>query len=124
MQLADLGGDAFDELFVVGNLVVSVAAGLLVNLKGATPKPDQFEHLKIRRRLVNAAIKYHHGTTTLGFKFKGGVIVAVDSRASMGSYILFWERTITSNDGSRCRRRARLRRLQRRRPAPVPPDPS
>ena len=29
MQLADLGGDAFDELFVVGNLVVSVAAGLL-----------------------------------------------------------------------------------------------
>merc|ERR1719153_1622073 len=35
----------------------------------------------------NPAIKYHHGTTTLGFKFKGGVIVAVDSRASMGSYI-------------------------------------
>lgn len=35
----------------------------------------------------NPAIKYHHGTTTLGFKFKGGVIIAVDSRASMGSYI-------------------------------------
>lgn len=35
----------------------------------------------------NPAIKYHHGTTTLGFKFKGGVVVAVDSRASMGSYI-------------------------------------
>jgi len=35
----------------------------------------------------NSAIKYHHGTTTLGFKFKGGVIIAVDSRASMGSYI-------------------------------------
>jgi len=35
----------------------------------------------------NAAIKYHHGTTTLGFKFQGGVIIAVDSRASMGSYI-------------------------------------
>merc|ERR1712154_184376 len=35
----------------------------------------------------NAAIKYNHGTTTLGFKFKGGVIIAVDSRASMGSYI-------------------------------------
>jgi len=27
------------------------------------------------------------GTTTLGFKFKGGIIIAVDSRASMGSYI-------------------------------------
>lgn len=28
-----------------------------------------------------------HGTTTLGFKFQGGVIIAVDSRASAGSYI-------------------------------------
>merc|ERR1719197_260567 len=28
-----------------------------------------------------------HGTTTLAFKYKGGVIVAVDSRATMGSYI-------------------------------------
>jgi len=28
-----------------------------------------------------------HGTTTLSFIFKGGVIVAVDSRASMGPYI-------------------------------------
>jgi 20S proteasome subunit beta 5 len=35
----------------------------------------------------NPNIKYDHGTTTLGFKFKGGVIIAVDSRASMGSYI-------------------------------------
>ncbi len=35
----------------------------------------------------NPAIKYSHGTTTLAFKFQGGVIVAVDSRASMGSYI-------------------------------------
>ena len=34
-----------------------------------------------------AAIKYNHGTTTLGFKFQGGVVIAVDSRASMGSYI-------------------------------------
>lgn len=28
-----------------------------------------------------------HGTTTLAFKFQHGVIVAVDSRASAGSYI-------------------------------------
>jgi len=28
-----------------------------------------------------------HGTTTLAFVFNGGVLVAVDSRASMGSYI-------------------------------------
>ena len=32
-------------------------------------------------------IKMNHGTTTLAFKFKHGVIVAVDSRASAGSYI-------------------------------------
>lgn len=29
----------------------------------------------------------HIGTTTLGFVFQGGIIIAVDSRASMGSYI-------------------------------------
>lgn len=32
-------------------------------------------------------IKVNHGTTTLAFKFKDGVIIAVDSRASAGSYI-------------------------------------
>ncbi|XP_072920445.1 proteasome subunit beta type-8 [Hemitrygon akajei] len=32
-------------------------------------------------------IKINHGTTTLAFKFKHGVIVAVDSRASAGNYL-------------------------------------
>ncbi|KAI8909024.1 LMP X [Gorgonomyces haynaldii] len=32
-------------------------------------------------------IKIEHGTTTLAFKFKHGVVVAVDSRATGGSYI-------------------------------------
>jgi len=32
-------------------------------------------------------IHMEHGTTTLAFKFKEGVIVAVDSRATGGSYI-------------------------------------
>jgi len=35
----------------------------------------------------NPDIKFLHGTTTLGFIFNGGVLLAVDSRASMGSYI-------------------------------------
>lgn len=35
----------------------------------------------------NVSIQMHHGTTTLAFKFQHGVIVAVDSRASAGSYI-------------------------------------
>lgn len=32
-------------------------------------------------------IHFAHGTTTLAFRFQGGIIVAVDSRASMGQYI-------------------------------------
>ncbi|KAK7083101.1 Proteasome subunit beta type-5 [Halocaridina rubra] len=32
-------------------------------------------------------LNYAHGTTTLGFKFDGGVIMAVDSRATSGQYI-------------------------------------
>ncbi|XP_057210173.1 proteasome subunit beta type-8-like [Triplophysa rosa] len=32
-------------------------------------------------------IKLEHGTTTLAFKFQHGVMVAVDSRASSGSYV-------------------------------------
>ncbi|KAF9389028.1 Proteasome subunit beta type-5, partial [Podila verticillata] len=32
-------------------------------------------------------IRIQHGTTTLAFKFQGGIIVAVDSRASMGNQI-------------------------------------
>eukprot|EP00741_Cyanophora_paradoxa_P011207 tig00020554_g10827.t1 len=32
-------------------------------------------------------IEFAHGTTTLGFVFKHGVLIAVDSRASMGKYI-------------------------------------
>ena len=30
-------------------------------------------------------IKIKHGTTTLAFRFRGGVVVAVDSRATMGA---------------------------------------
>jgi len=29
----------------------------------------------------------HSGTTTLAFVFQGGVLMAVDSRATMGNYI-------------------------------------
>lgn len=32
-------------------------------------------------------MNFDHGTTTLGFKFKGGVILAVDSRATGGQFI-------------------------------------
>lgn len=32
-------------------------------------------------------IKIAHGTTTLAFRFKGGIVVAVDSRASAGNWV-------------------------------------
>lgn len=32
-------------------------------------------------------IKFDHGTTTLGFQYKGGIILAVDSRATGGQFI-------------------------------------
>ena len=34
-----------------------------------------------------ANIKMAHGTTTLGFMFKEGIIIAVDSRATQGAYV-------------------------------------
>ncbi|XP_023231133.1 proteasome subunit beta type-5-like [Centruroides sculpturatus] len=33
------------------------------------------------------SINYNKGTTTLAFKYKGGIVIAVDSRATSGSYI-------------------------------------
>lgn len=41
-----------------------------------------FQIFKIRK-----IADFHHGTTTLGFVFKEGVLLAVDSRASMGAFI-------------------------------------
>jgi len=37
--------------------------------------------------IAKGLMDFKKGTTTLGFRFKGGIIIAVDSRASMGSYI-------------------------------------
>jgi 20S proteasome subunit beta 5 len=35
----------------------------------------------------NAPIKLAHGTTTLAFRFQGGIIVCTDSRATAGNWI-------------------------------------
>ncbi|XP_063990020.1 proteasome subunit beta type-5 [Diachasmimorpha longicaudata] len=44
----------------------------------ASTPDDNGKHLKI---------KFDHGTTTLGFRYQGGVILAVDSRATGGQFI-------------------------------------
>lgn len=36
---------------------------------------------------ANQAVKFGKGTTTLAFKYNGGIIVSVDSRSTMGPYI-------------------------------------
>ncbi|XP_030374583.1 proteasome subunit beta type-5 [Scaptodrosophila lebanonensis] len=56
----------------------------------APPFANPVENLnKIQANADKTGIKieFDHGTTTLGFKFKGGVILAVDSRATGGQYI-------------------------------------
>lgn len=44
-------------------------------------------HLPGEKPLRVETIKQQHGTTTLGFIFKGGIILSVDSRSTMGGYI-------------------------------------
>ncbi|RSH85930.1 Proteasome subunit beta type-5 [Apiotrichum porosum] len=70
-----------------GNLDASGAvAGMDVP---GVPDPLAFLSMHTDSMSTNpqAKIKLAHGTTTLAFRFKGGIIVAVDSRATAGSYI-------------------------------------
>uniref|UniRef100_A0A8C2E7E9 Proteasome subunit beta type-8 n=1 Tax=Cyprinus carpio TaxID=7962 RepID=A0A8C2E7E9_CYPCA len=55
-------------------------------------------------------IDLNHGTTTLAFKFRHGVIVAVDSRASAGKYIgnIIFYQTIFSKFAADCQYWERL----------------
>ncbi|KAL6099349.1 psmb8 [Pungitius sinensis] len=51
------------------------------------PGVDPSGFLRSCNRDGGVSIDLNHGTTTLAFKFKHGVIVAVDSRASAGRYL-------------------------------------
>ena len=50
-------------------------------------KPENFVNSLKEDKMTKKLTEFKKGTTTLGFVFKGGIIIAVDSRASMGSYI-------------------------------------
>jgi len=69
-------GQLGDELFTVGHNQ-NIARFDLPNVTNL----DSFQ-----REAMDMA-KPKHGTTTLGFVFQGGVIIAVDSRATMGQTI-------------------------------------
>jgi len=49
--------------------------------------PDTFCMDVLKTGAAPGLMDFKKGTTTLGFVFDGGIIIAVDSRASMGSYI-------------------------------------
>ena len=51
-----------------------------------SPQPVEFLR-SVTTGKGGVKIEFAHGTTTLAFKFKHGVIVAVDSRATAGSWI-------------------------------------
>jgi len=51
------------------------------------PRPMAFNADMKAAGTAPGLFDFKHGTTTLGFVFQGGIIIAVDSRASMGSYI-------------------------------------
>lgn len=50
-------------------------------------QPETFNEDMRKSGCCPGLMDFKHGTTTLGFVFQGGIIIAVDSRASMGSYI-------------------------------------
>jgi 20S proteasome subunit beta 5 len=49
--------------------------------------PGRFLRDAFERSDSPAPIEMRHGTTTLGFTYKNGVVIAVDSRATQGSYV-------------------------------------
>lgn len=65
------------------------AAGSMDFALPSVSDPAQFlsQMTDIDSSNAQARLKLAHGTTTLAFRFKGGIIVAVDSRATAGSYI-------------------------------------
>lgn len=74
----DVPTEADEEFLVQDKHLMSAARPTVLGPERslAPPLGDMAEHMKIV-----------HGTTTLAFKYKNGVIVAVDSRASAGAYI-------------------------------------
>merc|ERR1712013_62222 len=77
-----------------------------VNNASLTLPPFSHPATNLGRVLVDdqgkeVKMNFDHGTTTLGFKYQGGVLLAVDSRATGGMYIggaadcTYWERVLS-----------------------------
>ncbi|CAD6890261.1 unnamed protein product [Tilletia laevis] len=57
------------------------------DIPGIDPARFLSQYTDVDSSNAAARIKLAHGTTTLAFRFRGGIIVCVDSRATAGSYI-------------------------------------
>ncbi|KAK6539655.1 Proteasome subunit beta type-5 [Orbilia ellipsospora] len=85
------GGSDLDELHQIEDDDDEVSSSLPQSVSFILPPIDQ--PAKFLRAMTddhsnpNAPIKLKHGTTTLAFKFQGGVMVCTDSRATQGSWI-------------------------------------
>ena len=62
---------------------------MLADSRALEWQPDEFlaGAFANKDNVHDPALKFLHGTTTLGFVFSKGIIITVDSRASMGSYV-------------------------------------
>lgn len=99
MALADVCGFSGGSLLAGGSMgyqsfqrdIVLGSQNLANSLSLAVPPfQEPAENLaKLQAHGESSGIKmdFDHGTTTLGFRFQGGVILAVDSRATGGQFI-------------------------------------
>lgn len=71
--------------------IVNYSRNFLNNLDIALPPfanpAENLVHFSKDESGRNIKIQFDHGTTTLGFRYQGGVILCVDSRATGGSFI-------------------------------------
>lgn len=73
--------------FLHTELLFLVFALMFVAKDLAFEKAENFGEHRVSKEFIDKQIEPTHGTTTLAFKFKEGMIIAVDSRATTGSYI-------------------------------------
>jgi len=81
---------------VLASFFASITTGVEASSFGLSGLPDAPPSVRVAEgarpryglESSNAKpLKFLHGTTTLSFTFRGGVIVAVDSRASLGNFV-------------------------------------
>ncbi|CAO1617149.1 unnamed protein product [Jaminaea pallidilutea] len=77
------GSSSLDEGFDAS----SVASNPNFSLPSMDPSTFLSQFTDVDSSNPGARIKLQHGTTTLAFRYQGGILVCVDSRATAGSYI-------------------------------------